>query len=50
MQIYFELVRRGIDLPSLITHRYGLDQYADAFLAMHDHGRSGAVKCAFEFD
>jgi threonine dehydrogenase-like Zn-dependent dehydrogenase len=49
MQVYFELVRRGLDLSSLITHRYRLDQYADAFLAMHDHGRSRAVKCVFVF-
>ena len=49
MSIYFELARRGLDLSSLITHRYRLDEYAAAFLAMHDHGRSRAVKCLFVF-
>jgi threonine dehydrogenase-like Zn-dependent dehydrogenase len=49
MQIYFELAQRALDLSSLITHRYRLDDYGDAFLAMHDHGRSGAVKCVFSF-
>lgn len=49
MQIYFELVQRGLDLSALITHRFALTQYADAFLAMHDHGRSHAVKCVFAF-
>lgn len=49
MQIYFELVQRALDLSALITHRFALAQYADAFLAMHDHGRSRAVKCVFAF-
>jgi len=50
MEIYFELVRRGLDLSPLITHRLPLDKYRSAFLAMHEHGTSAAVKCVFEFD
>ena len=49
MQVYFELVSRGLDLSSLITHRYALGEYRRAFLAMHDHRRSGAVKQIFAF-
>lgn len=49
MEIYFELVRRGLDLSPLITHRFALDRYADAFLAMRDHAASRAVKCVFDF-
>jgi len=49
MEIYFELVRRGLDLSSLITHRYALEEYRRAFLGMRDHGRSAAIKSAFEF-
>ncbi len=49
MDIYFELVRRGLDLSSLITHRYALEEYRRAFLGMRDHGRSAAIKSAFEF-
>lgn len=49
MEIYFEMVRRGVDLSSLITHRFGLAECRRAFLAAHDHGRSGAVKCVFDF-
>ncbi len=49
MQIYFELVRRGLDLSPLITHRFALEEYRSAFLAMHDKRRSGAVKCVFAF-
>jgi threonine dehydrogenase-like Zn-dependent dehydrogenase len=49
MQAYFELVGRGLDLSPLITHRYALNDYRQAFLAMHDHGRSRAVKQVFVF-
>lgn len=49
MQAYFELVRRGLDLSSLITHRYPLRNYRQAMLAMHDHAHSHAVKQVFEF-
>ena len=49
MRAYFELVRRGLDLSSLITHRYALRDYRRALLAMHDHGRSRAVKQVFAF-
>lgn len=49
IEIYFELVRRGLDLSPLITHRYALAEYRRAFMAMHDHGRSRAVKVAFAF-
>lgn len=49
MEIYFELVRRGLDLSPLITHRFRLARYAGAFVAMRDHGKSRAVKCVFEF-
>ena len=49
MEIYFELVRRGLDLSPFVTHRYALEDYRRAFLGMHDHGASRAVKSAFEF-
>jgi threonine dehydrogenase-like Zn-dependent dehydrogenase len=49
MDIYFELVRRGLDLSPLMTHRYALDEYRQAFMAMRNHGRSCAVKVAFTF-
>ncbi len=49
MEIYFELVRRGLDLSPLVTHRYALSEYRRAFLASHDHAKSGAVKAVFDF-
>ena len=49
MEWYFELMReRGIDVTPIITHRFALDGYADAFMACHDQGRSGAVKVLFD--
>jgi threonine dehydrogenase-like Zn-dependent dehydrogenase len=50
MNIYFDLVRRGLDLSSLVTHRYALGEYRRAFLDMHHHGRSGAIKSVFQFN
>jgi threonine dehydrogenase-like Zn-dependent dehydrogenase len=50
MEIYFDLVRRGLDLSRLVTHRYPLDRYRQAFLAMHDKPAGGVVKSVFSFD
>jgi threonine dehydrogenase-like Zn-dependent dehydrogenase len=49
MQVYLKLVQRGLDVSSLITHRYPLAEYRRALLGMHDHGKSGAVKSVFDF-
>ncbi len=47
--IYLELARSGrIDVSPLLTHRFPLERYADAFLAAYRKGRSGAVKVALE--
>jgi threonine dehydrogenase-like Zn-dependent dehydrogenase len=50
MEWYFELLEaKALDATPLLTHRYRLERYADAFLACHDQGRSGAVKVLFDF-
>jgi threonine dehydrogenase-like Zn-dependent dehydrogenase len=47
---YFEIVRRyGLDCTRIITHRFPLERYAEAFLACYDQGKSGAVKVLFVF-
>jgi threonine dehydrogenase-like Zn-dependent dehydrogenase len=47
---YLELVQRGqVDVTSIITHRYRLDDYRDAFMTCWDQGRSGAVKVVFDY-
>ena len=49
MEWYFELIRtRRIDVTPIITHRFPLADYRQAFLACHDQGASGAVKVLFD--
>src|SRR5262249_12500620 len=50
MEIYLDLVRqRRIDVTPILTHRFPLERYRDAFLACGDQGSSGAVKVLFAF-
>jgi threonine dehydrogenase-like Zn-dependent dehydrogenase len=50
MEWYFELIRRRqIDVTPIITHRYPLAAYRDAFMACWDQGKSGAVKVLFDY-
>jgi threonine dehydrogenase-like Zn-dependent dehydrogenase len=49
MQVYFELVARGLDVTPVISHRFGLREYKRAFMALRDKGKSGAVKALFAF-
>jgi threonine dehydrogenase-like Zn-dependent dehydrogenase len=48
-EAYFEMVRRGVDLSRLITHRVPLARYRDAFMLLADHRKSAAVKVVFDF-
>jgi threonine dehydrogenase-like Zn-dependent dehydrogenase len=49
MEWYLEWLAEGrIDVTSIITHRFGLDEYREAFMACFDQGSSGAVKVLFE--
>lgn len=49
--LYLQLVRGGRlpNLEPLLTHRFRLDRYADAFATCSGRGGAGAVKVAFEF-
>jgi threonine dehydrogenase-like Zn-dependent dehydrogenase len=40
-------VRDGLDVTPIITHRFQLDQWLDAFRAVGNRARSGAVKAVF---
>jgi threonine dehydrogenase-like Zn-dependent dehydrogenase len=44
MHWYLEWAAAGLDLTSIVTHRFALEEYRQAFLVCHDQGRSGAVK------
>lgn len=49
MEWYLEWVAEGrIDVTPILTHRFPLEGYRDAFLACHDQGASGAVKVLFD--
>jgi threonine dehydrogenase-like Zn-dependent dehydrogenase len=51
MRHYFDLIReKQIDVTPIITHRFALEDYRDAFRYNHEQGTSGAVKVLFEFD
>ncbi|MEX1254599.1 MAG: alcohol dehydrogenase catalytic domain-containing protein [Dehalococcoidia bacterium] len=49
MQIYFELLARGLDVTPIVTHHFPLRSYRDAFMTLRDKGKSGAVKAMFKF-
>jgi len=50
MEIYFDLIReKQIDVTPILTHRFRLGQYVEAFLACREQGKSRAVKALFEY-
>jgi threonine dehydrogenase-like Zn-dependent dehydrogenase len=50
MEWYLEWVASGqLDCTPIITHRFTLRDYREAFLACYDQGRSRAVKVLFTF-
>ncbi len=50
MEWYFEFLQtKRLDVTAIITHRYQLDAYKDAFMSCWDQGKSGAVKVLFDF-
>ena len=50
MEWYLEFAAaRTIDITSIISHRFRLTDYREAFMACRDQGASGAVKVLFEF-
>lgn len=44
MEAYLELVKEGLDVTAIITHRYPLADWRRAFEALMNRGRSRAVK------
>ncbi len=50
MEWYFEFIRtKAIDVTPIITHRYALDDYGDAFLTCYEQGKNAAVKVLFDY-
>ena len=49
IEVYLHLLAHNrLNVNGLITHRYPLEHYADAFLALHDRRRSQAIKVTFD--
>jgi threonine dehydrogenase-like Zn-dependent dehydrogenase len=48
MQHYFDFVGDGLDLRSVITHRFPLERWGEAVLALKNSRRTGAVKVLLE--
>jgi threonine dehydrogenase-like Zn-dependent dehydrogenase len=47
---YLELVASGrVDLTGMLTHRFDLDAWRDAFATIATQGDTGAIKVAFDF-
>src|SRR5262249_56200021 len=45
---YFDFVGAGFDLTPVITHRFPLERWDEAVLALKDAGRTGAGKVLLE--
>jgi threonine dehydrogenase-like Zn-dependent dehydrogenase len=51
MEHYLRLVAQGrFELAALITHRFRLEQYQEAFRTLHSKARHGAIKAVFDFE
>jgi threonine dehydrogenase-like Zn-dependent dehydrogenase len=48
MEHYFDFVAGGFDLTPVITHRFPLERWDEAVLALKDSRRTGAVKVLLE--
>ena len=48
MEHYFDFVSAGLDLAPVITHRFPLERWDQAVLALKDSRRTGAVKVLLE--
>jgi threonine dehydrogenase-like Zn-dependent dehydrogenase len=48
MQHYFDFIAAGLDLTAVITHRFPLDQWAEAVLTVKNSRQTGAVKVLLE--
>ncbi len=48
MEHYFDFVAGGMDLTPVITHRFPLERWDEAILALKDSRRTGAVKVLLE--
>jgi threonine dehydrogenase-like Zn-dependent dehydrogenase len=49
MDWYFEFLQQGkIDVTPIITHRYAMSDYREAFMTCYAQGKNNAVKVLFD--
>jgi threonine dehydrogenase-like Zn-dependent dehydrogenase len=48
MEHYFDFLAEGFDATRIITHRFALTEYRQAFVVCRDQARHGAIKAIFE--
>jgi threonine dehydrogenase-like Zn-dependent dehydrogenase len=46
---YLDFLAEGFDASRIITHRFPLSAYRDAFAVCHDQARHGAIKAVFDY-
>jgi L-iditol 2-dehydrogenase len=51
MQIAVDLMSNGtVDLAPLVTHKFRIEDYADALTTATSRGRNNVIRAVFEFD
>jgi threonine dehydrogenase-like Zn-dependent dehydrogenase len=50
MQWYVEMCEQGLDITALISHRFALSDWREAFATLMNKGRTGALKVVLEPD
>jgi threonine dehydrogenase-like Zn-dependent dehydrogenase len=48
MEHYFDFIAGGLDVTPVITHRFPLNRWQDAVLAVRNADHTGAVKVLLE--
>ncbi len=47
--LYLEMLEKNrLDFSGVITHRFALDEFGDAFMSVYDKRKSGAIKVLFD--
>jgi L-iditol 2-dehydrogenase len=51
MQLAVDLIAEGrVDLAPLVTHRFRIDDYANALSTATSRGQNNVIRSVFEFD
>ena len=49
IELYLDLLKANrLKLDGIVSHRFPLERFGDAFMAVYDKRRSGAIKVLFQ--